>query len=448
MSLQTKIKKYGMDKVTIIIIASFFFYFMAEESMDIVIPLFFEEKGINIMLYGTLLAATRVIRAVIVVPISLQTLKRKFQILKLVIVLDVFVLLLFTRTSYPVIVFAGFAMLLTTTSVVNVILNPILGFEAKERVGIVFGVRDAFLYAGCFLGLLLIGSIRQFLGNMNLIWICYSMIFLIVFYCIWRLEKALPETQRKEFEIEQEEQKKEEKQADRRISAKKAGFSREMLYYLGVVFLLGISGGYANYLPLIATQKRNPGKSCILYFSSSPFYRRFLGDYRGVVPTDLTRRNYSKMDILILMCLLLCMLRETGIYLFSSDLWGLATAFDNVMNAYVFANFSEEEVNRFWGVIGGINLVSFSVGTFVSGMLYEWNYRYLFVFAFGINLLGLLLSMRLKDSEKIRTQRKRKTAKIRKCWAGHLSENSQLMNSPAFYYVLLHRNSFLRKKVL
>lgn len=412
MSLQTKIKKYGMDKVTIIIIASFFFYFMAEESMDIVIPLFFEEKGINIMLYGTLLAATRVIRAVIVVPISLQTLKRKFQILKLVIVLDVFVLLLFTRTSYPVIVFAGFAMLLTTTSVVNVILNPILGFEAKERVGIVFGVRDAFLYAGCFLGLLLIGSIRQFLGNMNLIWICYSMIFLIVFYCIWRLEKALPETQRKEFEIEQEEQKKEEKQADRRISAKKAGFSREMLYYLGVVFLLGISGGYANYLPLIATQNGIQENSVFYIFSSSTFLSAVLAITGGVAIDRFNKKKLFQMDILILMCLLpLYASGNRNIFILAVILAGLATAFDNVMNAYVFANFSEEEVNRFWGVIGGINLVSFSVGTFLSGMLYEWNYRYLVVFAFGINLLGLLLSMRLKDSEKIRTQRKRKTAK-------------------------------------
>lgn len=412
MSLQTKIKKYGMDKVTIIIIASFFFYFMAEESMDIVIPLFFEEKGINIMLYGTLLAATRVIRAVIVVPISLQTLKRKFQILKLVIVLDVFVLLLFTRTSYPVIVFAGFAMLLTTTSVVNVILNPILGFEAKERVGIVFGVRDAFLYAGCFLGLLLIGSIRQFPGNMNLIWICYSMIFLIVFYCIWRLEKALPETQRKEFEIEQEEQKKEEKQADRRISAKKAGFSREMLYYLGVVFLLGISGGYANYLPLIATQNGIQENSVFYIFSSSTFLSAVLAITGGVAIDRFNKKKLFQMDILILMCLLpLYASGNRNIFILAVILAGLATAFDNVMNAYVFANFSEEEVNRFWGAIGGINLVSFSVGTFLSGMLYEWNYRYLFVFAFGINLLGLLLSMRLKDSEKIRTQRKRKTAK-------------------------------------
>lgn len=412
MSLQTKIKKYGMDKVTIIIIASFFFYFMAEESMDIVIPLFFEEKGINIMLYGTLLAATRVIRAVIVVPISLQTLKRKFQILKLVIVLDVFVLLLFTRTSYPVIVFAGFAMLLTTTSVVNVILNPILGFEAKERVGIVFGVRDAFLYAGCFLGLLLIGSIRQFLGNMNLIWICYSMIFLIVFYCIWRLEKALPETQRKEFEIEQEEQKKEEKQADRRISAKKAGFSREMLYYLGVVFLLGISGGYVNYLPLIATQTGIQENSVFYIFSSSTFLSAVLAITGGVAIDRFNKKKLFQMDILILMCLLpLYASGNRNMFILAVILAGLATAFDNVMNAYVFANFSEEEVNRFWGVIGGINLVSFSVGTFLSGMLYEWNYRYLFVFAFGINLLGLLLSMRLKDSEKIRTQRKRKTAK-------------------------------------
>ena len=412
MSLQTKIKKYGMDKVTIIIIAIFFFYFMAEESMDIVIPLFFEEKGINIMLYGTLLAATRVIRAVIVVPISLQTLKRKFQILKLVIVLDVFVLLLFTRTSYPVIVFAGFAMLLTTTSVVNVILNPILGFEAKERVGIVFGVRDAFLYAGCFLGLLLIGSIRQFLGNMNLIWICYSMIFLIVFYCIWRLEKALPETQRKEFEIEQEEQKKEEKQADRRISAKKAGFSREMLYYLGVLFLLGISGGYANYLPLIATQNGIQENSVFYIFSSSTFLSAVLAITGGVAIDRFNKKKLFQMDILILMCLLpLYASGNRNIFILAVILAGLATAFDNVMNAYVFANFSEEEVNRFWGVIGGINLVSFSVGTFLSGMLYEWNYRYLVVFAFGINLLGLLLSMRLKDSEKIRTQRKRKTAK-------------------------------------
>lgn len=412
MSLQTKIKKYGMDKVTIMIIASFFFYFMAEDSMDIVIPLFFEEKGINIMLYGTLLAVTRVIRAVIVVPVSMQTLKRKFRILKFVIVSDVCVLLLFTRTSTPVLVFAGFAMLLTTTSVVNVILNPILGFEAKERVGIVFGIRDAFLYAGCFLGLLLIGSIRQFLGDMNFIWICYSMIFLIVFYCIWRLEKALPEAQREEFEIEQEEQKKEETSTDSRNDGKKVGFSREMLYYLGVVFLLGISGGYANYLPLIATQTGIRENSVFYIFSSSTFLSAVLAITGGVAIDRFNKKKLFQMDILILMCLLpLYASGNRNLFIFAVVLAGLATALDNVMNAYVFANFSEEEVNRFWGVIGGINLVSFSIGTFLSGMLYEWNYRYLFVFAFGINLLGLLLSVGLKDSEKIQAQRNKKTEK-------------------------------------
>ncbi len=118
------------------------------------------------------------------------------------------------------------------------------------------------------------------------------------------------------------------------------------------------------------------------------------------------------MDILILMCLLpLYASGNRNLFIFAVVLAGLATALDNVMNAYVFANFSEEEVNRFWGVIGGINLVSFSIGTFLSGMLYEWNYRYLFVFAFGINLLGLLLSVGLKDSEKIQAQRNKKTEK-------------------------------------
>lgn len=334
-------KKNKVDKITAIIIAVFFLYFMIEDSLDIVIPLFFEEKKINIIFYGTLLTVTRVIRAVIVAPVSVQSIRKKFLILKTVIAADMAILLVFIGTSSQTIIFAGFSILIITTSIINVILNPILGLYAKDRVGIIFGLRDAFLYAGCFLGLLIVGAIKNLANSTNIIWILYCCIFAMIFISICRLEKEL---NGKQVEESQEAEKKEKSKKFRIVN-------KNLIYYIAIVFILGLSGAYTSYLPLIAMDMGIKENSIFYIFSSSTFISAVLAITGGMAIDRFNKKKLFQLDIVILIVILMLYASDNKtVFVLAIIIAGLATALDNVMNAYVFVNFSEEEVNQFWGL--------------------------------------------------------------------------------------------------
>lgn len=385
----------SLDKITLIIIIIFFCYFMIEDSLNIVIPLFFKEQKINIVLYGTLLAFTRVIRAVIVIPISFQTIYKKFTILKTILILDIIILLSFIKTSSQVIIFAGFCILIITTSVINVILNPILGAQAKGRIGIVFGIRDTFLYAGCFLGLLITGTIKDLPNGTNIIWIFYSCIFAIIFLEIHKLEEKIKD--KPWIETPKEKKTNKQKKSKKQI----VGFNKDLMYYIIVVFILGIAGAYSSYLPLIALDKGIKENSIFYIFSSSTLITAILAIVGGLAIDRFNKKKLFQLNILILIVILALFSANNKIIFISAlIISGLATALDNVLNAYVFANFSENEVNRFWGIIGSVSLASFSLGTFLGGLVYELNYRYLFAFAIALNVIGLILSLKLKDVER------------------------------------------------
>lgn len=384
----------NLDKITVIIIIIFFSYFIIEDSLNIVIPLFFKEQKINIVLYGTLLAFTRVVRAVIVIPISFQTIYKKFTILKTILILDIIILLSFIKTSSQVIIFAGFCILIITTSVINVILNPIMGVQAKDRVGIVFGIRDTFLYAGCFLGLLITGTIKDLPNGTDIIWIFYSCIFALIFIEIYKLEKKIKN--KPWIEIP-----KEQKPIKQKTKKRLLGLNKDLIYYIIVVFILGIAGAYSSYLPLIALDKGIQENSIFYIFSSSTLITAILAIFGGLAIDKFNKKKLFQLDILILIVILaLFSVNNKIIFIIALIISGLATALDNVINAYVFANFSEDEVNRFWGIIGSVSLASFSLGTFLGGLVYELNYIYLFVFAITLNVIGLILSLKLKDVEK------------------------------------------------
>lgn len=381
--------KIGLNKIIIYIIVIFFFYFMIEDSLGIVIPLFFEEKKINIIVYGTLLAVTRVMRAILVLPISRLSLSRKFSALKLIIAADIIILLGFTNASAPIIIFVGFSILIITTSVINVILNPVLGIQAEDQIGIIFGIRDTFLYIGCFLGLLIIGKIKDLSNNTNFIWIFYCCIFVLIFIAIQKLEEEIKVGDLNDVLKENE------------VKEKNKGMSKSLIYYSIVVFILGIGGAYASYLPLIAVQIGIKENSIFYIFSSATVFSAILAISGGIAIDRFNKKHLFQFDIIVLIVILILYSTNSKmVFIAAIILSGLATAFDNVLNAYVFVNFSEEEVNRFWGVIGSVNLISFSLGTFLGGLIYQYNYHILFIFGIALNMLGPVLSTRLKNIEK------------------------------------------------
>ncbi|XCP83854.1 MFS transporter [Roseburia hominis] len=388
------VKKYMtyINRPIIIIYVIFFLYFVVEESLGIVVPLFFDERNISIVLYGILLSFTKMARAIVVIPISLKPVESKMKCLKITLFFDMIVFVVLIYTKSPIVTFIGFSILFITTSIINVILNPLLGTKAdKNHIGIIFGIRDAFLYAGCFLGLLIIGIIKTMSTNTNLVWIFYSCIFVLVLFSVCSLEKEI---------VDKEEccLRKSNKQEDK-VTIK--GTSKELIFFCSILFVLGIGGACVNFVPLVAADVGVKVSNIFYVFSTSTFISSLLSITGGITLDKFNKKLLFQVDIVLL--LLLLIMYSSGnswILTIAIIISGISSVFDNASNIYVFANYSEDEVNCFWGIIGSVNLISFSIGTFLCGMLYEINFKFVFLFGILLNIVGLTMSLKLKNIEK------------------------------------------------
>ena len=124
--MERKLFRKSMSKNVPVMFAIFFLYFMISDSIDIVIPLYFKKLDINMGLYGGLLSFTKIMRALVIIPISLWSIKKKMNCLKIWLLVDMAVMLIFLNRLPTFIVLAGLSMIIITTSVLNVILNPFL----------------------------------------------------------------------------------------------------------------------------------------------------------------------------------------------------------------------------------------------------------------------------------------------------------------------------------
>ena len=212
--MERKLFRKSMSKNVPVMFAIFFLYFMISDSIDIVIPLYFKKLDINMGLYGGLLSFTKIMRALVIIPISLWSIKKKMNCLKIWLLVDMAVMLIFLNRLPTFIVLAGLSMIIITTSVLNVILNPLLGKEAgKEHVGKVFGIRDVFLYAGCFLGLFIVGIIKGISDSTNAIWIFYFCIFAVIYVTVSYIDKKVRKKAEDRDEEETPEKQEKGKQA-------------------------------------------------------------------------------------------------------------------------------------------------------------------------------------------------------------------------------------------
>lgn len=107
-----------------------------------------------------------------------------------------------------------------------------------------------------------------------------------------------------------------------------------------------------------------------------------------------------QLDIVIFI-IIACMYCSSNIYIFTFAVifGGLASILNNAANSYVFVNFTDEEVDKFWGMIGSVSLVSSSIGALLGGVAYEIGNKLPFILGIAIHVLGLLLSVRMKNTE-------------------------------------------------
>ncbi len=390
--MERKLFRKSMSKNVPVMFAIFFLYFMISDSIDIVIPLYFKKLDINMGLYGGLLSFTKIMRALVIIPISLWSIKKKMNCLKIWLLVDMAVMLIFLNRLPTFIVLAGLSMIIITTSVLNVILNPLLGKEAgKEHVGKVFGIRDVFLYAGCFLGLFIVGIIKGISDSTNAIWIFYFCIFTVIYVTVSYIDKKV----RKKAEDRDEEETPEKQE-----KGKHTGVSKELVYYLAVTFILGIGAECAEYVPLVAKDIGIQENSIFFLFSTSTVITSALAIVGGMIVDKYNKKRMFQLDIVIFI-IIACMYCSSNIYIFTFAVifGGLASILNNAANSYVFVNFTDEEVDKFWGMIGSVSLVSSSIGALLGGVAYEIGNKLPFILGIAIHVLGLLLSVRMKNTE-------------------------------------------------
>ena len=394
--MERKLFNKSMNKNVPVMFAVFFLYFMISDSIDIVIPLYFKKLDINMGLYGGLLSFTKVMRALVIIPISMWSIKKKMNCLKIWLLVDMAVMLIFLNRLPTLIVLAGLSMVIITTSVLNVILNPLLGKEAgKEHVGKVFGIRDVFLYAGCFLGLFIVGVIKGISDNTNVIWIFYFCIFAVIYVTVSYIDKKV----RKKPEGRDEEET-----TGKKEKGKHAGVSKELVYYLAVTFILGIGAECAEYVPLAAKDIGIQENGIFFLFSTSTVITSVLAIVGGIIVDKYNKKRMFQLDIVIFI-VIACMYCSSNVYIFTFAVifGGLASILNNAANSYVFVNFTDEEVDKFWGMIGSVSLVSSGIGALLGGVAYEIGSKLPFMLGIAINVLGLLLSVRMKNTEGSRT---------------------------------------------
>lgn len=394
--MERKLFHKSINKNVPVMFAIFFLYFMISDSIDIVIPLYFKKLEINMGLYGGLLSFTKVMRALVIIPISMWSIKKKMNCLKIWLLVDMAVMLIFLNRLPTLIVLAGLSMVIITTSILNVILNPLLGKEAgKEHVGKVFGIRDVFLYAGCFLGLFIVGVIKGISDNTNVIWIFYFCIFAVIYVTVSYIDKKV----RKKAEGRDEEETTEKKE-----KGKQTGVSKELVYYLAVTFILGIGAECAEYVPLVAKDIGIKENGIFFLFSTSTVITSALAIVGGMIVDKYNKKRMFQLDIVIFI-IIACMYCSSNVYIFTFAVifGGLASILNNAANSYVFVNFTDEEVDKFWGMIGSVSLVSSSIGALLGGVAYEIGNKLPFMLGIAINVLGLLLSVRMKNTEGSRT---------------------------------------------
>ena len=173
-----------------------------------------------------------------------------------------------------------------------------------------------------------------------------------------------------------------------------------MVFYLAVTFILGIGAECAEYVPLVAKDIGIQENSIFFLFSTSTVITSALAIVGGMIVDKYNKKRMFQLDIVIFI-IIACMYCSSNVYIFTFAVifGGLASILNNAANSYVFVNFTDEEVDKFWGMIGSVSLVSSSIGALLGGVAYEIGNKLPFILGIAIHVLGLLLSVRMKNTE-------------------------------------------------
>lgn len=365
---------------------SYFLFFMVSDSMDVTMPLFFDSKGMSVAYLGILLTASRIARAILVVPVSRVKRSKKLRLVGMVLLLDATVLMVALATGSRWGIAAGFFLIVTTTSVFNVIMNPLLAATTDDsRLGITFGVRDVFLYLGGFLGVLATGQLLGLTGDYGQVFVAYVVVLLVLAAVIRfgvAQKTGLPGMKA---------------QSDAKTARLHAHgrLDHRFLHYLVVNGLVVLGSTSLVYAALLGRRLGIENAGIYVLFSSHVLVAALLSVFGGMIIDRFDKKRvYVFKTGLYVLAFILLSLGSRLFFVLGVLVLGVQAALANIDSAYLFSIFRRHDTDRYWGVTSFVSLAAGSLGVLTFGYLWEAG-EAIFRLSLPVIALSFFLSLKL-----------------------------------------------------
>lgn len=383
----TEQKNY-LSKEVLLFFGAFFLYFMYFDSIEITLPLFFEKMSLDMTMLGSIFAVSKLIRSVIVIPISMLRKDFKFMLLTAFLFVNILLLFLIREIGNSMLIVTTFVMLLVTTSVFNVVLNPILAeIVPKNKIGLIFGMRDVFLYGGGFVGLIFTAKITREYGYEG-IFLYYIIIFILLIISINTIKNRVIINAEKSIK----------ESVESKDTNKREKMNTNFIMFLIVISMFTIASMSMPYIPLYGLKIGLDESNLYYLFSSSIIISSILALIGGIIIDKVNKKKLLIIDgIVSLVIFLFFMMGNPICFMIGIVLTGLGTMLDNTTSAYLVEIFSEEMVNRYWGTVSAVSLISSSIGVFMFGLIYKIRAQIVLPISFVITVFAILMCFKLKE---------------------------------------------------
>jgi len=368
----------------------FLLFFLFYDSLSFSLPFLIEESEINLKWFGFTLTIGTMLRSLISIYLSNKNEQFKFKFLVSAIFI---VLLLFYNFNYLGLIWKilSLSLAIALATMFNILLNPFMvTFNESKKLGLLFGIRDTFLYLGSGLGLLIIG--RYFSNNYTLVLKFNSFILLIIlFFLFFIFSKSKNEL--KEDEISKS--KKED------FKYKDLLHETNLLKYLIFLSFFTISGVGGIFLPVFGN-RIGINKSLLAYiFSGSIFISSFFSLAGGYLIEKLCRKKLYLIYIFSYITIYIAIITKVELfYYISLCFFTLNLIIANVLPSYFFETFD----SKYWGVVSTISLITGSLTTILVGVFIEDKLEVMSLVLLIVTIFTFLLGNSILISKKTKLQ--------------------------------------------
>ncbi|EJT5932282.1 MFS transporter [Clostridium perfringens] len=376
----------------------FLLFFMSYDSMTVTIPLYINNLKVGVSYYGTIMAITLIIRGLIAIPISHLEISNKFKILNFVMLINLLTLIILMLVENFILTFLGFIVFLSSVSVLNVIVNPILAsISPKDNYGISFGIRDIFLFSGSAIGLFITGIIKKLSDYQNIfLFNLILLIFIIILiFIIKRDFENLNFYKEKSKSLNENNSSKQNLNIKEKLK-KNLSFiknDKNFIYYCIVCSLLTIATTGLTYIPLIAKEYNISEQNIYNAMSTSLIISALLSILGGKIIDKNNKKKVYLLYIFMLFISYICFgLNNKGLFLLGMFIYSLTVALDNISQVYFFSIFENNIADKYFGIISSLTLIIGSISRQISGYIWDINFNYIIQISTLLMFITLIIS--------------------------------------------------------